>query len=133
MHVALTHEHRFARCFCRGSGNTARWYFLHDNQKENTIPYGNLVFSFFAYTNRKVLSSFYKAAYAQDMLEEAGIASTLKKLPTELVRSCSTGLYLRTDDIQRVKAVLSGKQIAPGGIYLIRRSADGQKGYGKVR
>ena len=42
-------------------------------------------------------SSFYKAAYAQDMLEEAGIASTLKKLPTELVRSCSTGLYLRTD------------------------------------
>ena len=75
-------------------------------------------------------SSFYKAAYAQ---EEAGIASTLKKLPTELVRSCSTGLYLRTDDIQRVKAVLSGKQIAPGGIYLIRRSADGQKGYGKVR
>lgn len=29
-------------------------------------------------------SSFYKAAYAQDMLEEAGIASTLKKLPTEL-------------------------------------------------
>lgn len=78
-------------------------------------------------------SSFYKAAYAQDMLEEAGIASTLKKLPTELVRSCSTGLYLRTDDIQRVKAVLSGKQIAPGGIYLIRRSADGQKGYGKVR
>lgn len=78
-------------------------------------------------------SSFYKAAYAQDMLEEAGVASTLKKLPTELVRSCSTGLYLRTDDIQRVKAVLSGKQIAPGGIYLIRRSADGQKGYGKVR
>ena len=78
-------------------------------------------------------SSFYKAAYAQDMLGEAGIASTHKKLPTELVRSCSTGLYLRTDDIQRVKAVLSGKQIAPGGIYLIRRSADGQKGYGKVR
>ena len=72
-------------------------------------------------------SSFYKAAYAQDMLEEAGIASTLKKLPTELVRSCSTGLYLRTDDIQRVKAVLSGKQIAPGGIYLIRRSADGHR------
>ena len=92
MHVALTHEHRFARCFCRGSGNTARWYFLHDNQKENTIPYGNLVFSFFAYTNRKVLSSFYKAAYAQEMLEEADIASTLKKLPTEFVRSCTARL-----------------------------------------
>ena len=31
-------------------------------------------------------SSFYKAAYAEDMLEEAGIASTLKKLPTELLQ-----------------------------------------------
>ena len=71
--------------------------------------------------------------YNSCLLYTSGIASTLKKLPTELVRSCSTGLYLRTDDIQRVKAVLSGKQIAPGGIYLIRRSADGQKGYGKVR
>ena len=28
-------------------------------------------------------SSFYKAAYAQDMLEEAGVKSTLRKLPTE--------------------------------------------------
>lgn len=37
-------------------------------------------------------SSFYKAAYAQDMLEEAGIASTLKKLPTEFVRSCTARL-----------------------------------------
>ena len=51
-----------------------------------------ILYSFFAYTNRKVLSSFYKAAYAQGMLEEADIASTLKKLPTELVRSCSTRL-----------------------------------------
>lgn len=45
-----------------------------------------ILYSFFAYTNRKVLSSFYKAAYAQEMLEEADIASTLKKLPTEFVR-----------------------------------------------
>ena len=37
-------------------------------------------------------SSFYKAAYAQDMLEEAGIASTLKKLPIEFVRSCTARL-----------------------------------------
>ena len=48
-HVALAHERRFARCFCRDSGNTAQRYFLQDNQKENTIPYGNLVFSFFAF------------------------------------------------------------------------------------
>ena len=61
------------------------------------------------------------------------LKTTLKKLPTELVRSCSTGLYLRTDDIKQVKAVLSGKQIMPSGIYLIRRDADGQKKYLKVR
>ena len=78
-------------------------------------------------------SSFYKAAYAEDMLEEAGIASTLKKLPTELVRSCSTGLYLRTDDILRVRRVLAGKQIMPSGIYRIQRDEDGKKGYVKVR
>lgn len=78
-------------------------------------------------------SSFYKAAYAEDMLEETGIASTLKKLPTELVRSCSTGLYLRTDDILRVRRVLAGKQITPSGIYRIQRDEDGKKGYVKVR
>ena len=51
-------------------------------------------------------SSFYKAAYAQDMLEERGISSTLKKLPPELIRSCGTGLYLRTDSIQQVQQAL---------------------------
>ena len=44
-------------------------------------------------------SSFYKAAYAQDMLSEAGIKAQLKRLPQELVRSCGTGVYLRTSDI----------------------------------
>lgn len=78
-------------------------------------------------------SSFYKAAYAEDMLQEAGISSTLKKLPTELVRSCSTGLYLRTDDILQVRRILSAKQITPGGIYRIQRGTNGQKGYIKIR
>ena len=27
-HMALTHERRFARCFCRDSGNIAQRYFL---------------------------------------------------------------------------------------------------------
>ena len=76
-------------------------------------------------------SSFYKAAYAQDMLEESGIASTLKKLPPELVRSCGTGLYLRTDSIQPVKEVLDEKQISTRGIYQIQR--DGNRGKKYVR
>ncbi|MDD7215645.1 MAG: DUF3343 domain-containing protein [Anaerovoracaceae bacterium] len=76
-------------------------------------------------------SSFYKAAYAQDMLEESGIGSTLKKLPPELVRSCGTGLYLRTDSIQPVKEVLDEKQISTRGIYQIQR--DGNRGKKYVR
>ena len=76
-------------------------------------------------------SSFYKAAYAQDMLEESGIGSTLKKLPPELVRSCGTGLYLRTDSIQPVKEVLYEKQISTRGIYQIQR--DGNRGKKYVR
>ena len=76
-------------------------------------------------------SSFYKAAYAQDMLEESGIGSTLKKLPPELVRSCGTGLYLRTDSIQPVKEVLDEKQISTRGTYQIQR--DGNRGKKYVR
>ena len=76
-------------------------------------------------------SSFYKAAYAQDMLEESGIGSTLKKLPPEHVRSCGTGLYLRTDSIQPVKEVLDEKQISTRGIYQIQR--DGNRGKKYVR
>ncbi len=76
-------------------------------------------------------SSFYKAAYARDMLEERGISSTLKKLPPELVTSCGTGLYLRTDSIQPIKSVLDEKQISTRGIYLIER--DGKRNRNFVR
>lgn len=78
-------------------------------------------------------SSFYKAAYAQDILGEAGINSTLKKLPTELVRSCSTGLYLRTDYIDEVKSIFERKQIVPRGIYEIRRQGKENKTFVKVK
>lgn len=78
-------------------------------------------------------SSFYKAAYAQDMLEENGINSTLKKLPTELVRSCSTGLYLRIDSITDVQSVFERKEIVPRGIYEIRRQGKTNKSFLKVR
>ena len=77
-------------------------------------------------------SSFYKAAYAQDMLEERGISSTLKKLPPELIRSCGTGLYLRTDSIQQVIDVFDGKQIVPRGIYEIVGRGREKREYRKV-
>lgn len=78
-------------------------------------------------------SSFYKAAYAQDMLEEVRIGSSLRKLPTELVRSCSTGLYLRTDSIQAALDIFEKKQIVPVGVYEIRRQGRGKRSYQKVR
>ena len=78
-------------------------------------------------------SSFYKAAYAQDMLEERGISSTLKKLPPELIRSCGTGLYLRTDSIQLVQQVFDEKQISTRGIYQIRRDGGNEKKYIRMK
>ena len=78
-------------------------------------------------------SSFYKAAYAEDMLEENGIRSTMKKLPAELVRSCGTGLYLRSDDIDEVLKVLDNKQIMPTGVFRIKREGKNRKSYIRIR
>ena len=78
-------------------------------------------------------SSFYKAAYARDMLEQQGISSTLKRLPPELISSCGTGLYLRTDSIQRVRRILEEKQIATKGFYLIEREDRNTKTYKRVK
>ena len=78
-------------------------------------------------------SSFYKAAYAEDMLEENGIRSTMKKLPAELVRSCGTGLYLRSDDIDEVLRVLDNKQIMPTGVFRIKREGKNRKSYIRIR
>ncbi|MEG1585204.1 MAG: DUF3343 domain-containing protein [Anaerovorax sp.] len=64
-------------------------------------------------------SSFYKAIYAQEKLQEYEIRSTLKKLPPELMRSCGYGLYLKTDAIQRVANVLHKSNIDTRGIYAI--------------
>ena len=72
-------------------------------------------------------SSFYKAAYAQE-----GIQATLKKLPTELVRSCNTGIYLRAESLAEVRTILDDKQIRPGAGYRIQREDRGKKTFIKV-
>lgn len=41
-----------------------------------------------------IFSSFYKAAYAQDVLSNIGIKSTIKKAPSELSMNCSYALYI---------------------------------------
>lgn len=66
-------------------------------------------------------SSFYKAAYAKDVLEEYGLHSILQKLPLQLVYSCSTGLYLSVGSIEQVRRILDEKQITARGVYEIVR------------
>lgn len=78
-------------------------------------------------------SSFYKAAYAQEVLADAGIGASLRKLPNELVRSCGTGLYLRSISIQHVEEVLELRQIVPWGIFEIRGRGRGNREYVRVQ
>ena len=77
-------------------------------------------------------SSFYKAAYAKDVLEENGLSSSLRKLPPQIAHSCSTGVYLRIDSIERVQNVLKDHEIAVIGFYEIRRGLKGNKTYVRV-
>lgn len=76
-------------------------------------------------------SSFYKAAYARDVLEENGLHSTLRKLPPQVAHSCSTGIYLSIDSIERVRHILDERQITARGIYQIARIG-GAKTYKRV-
>lgn len=64
-------------------------------------------------------SSFYKAMYAKDKLMELGIASQLRRVPTQLLRSCGQALYITGYDLQYVIAVLSDNQIDTKGIFQI--------------
>ena len=73
-------------------------------------------------------SSFYKAAYAKDVLEHHGLRSSLRKLPPQIAQSCSTGVYLRIDSIDRVQQVLKDHEIIAKGYYEIRR-ANGRQNY----
>lgn len=73
-------------------------------------------------------SSFYKAAYARDILGEYGINSVLRKLPPELIRSCGTGLYLRTSSMQRPLEIFAEKEIVPRSIYMINHNSQNDNG-----
>jgi hypothetical protein len=64
-------------------------------------------------------SSFYNTAYAQDVLMENGIRTTMRKLPTQIAKSCSTGLYVRSGNIREVENILRSRNIFPRGIYEI--------------
>ncbi len=64
-------------------------------------------------------SSFYRAAYAQEKLEENGIGSTLKKIPPNLLRTCGYAVHLKTNSIRNAMDILENQQIIARGVYLI--------------
>lgn len=78
-------------------------------------------------------SSFYKAAYAQELLEEEGIRSNLRKLPIDIAKSCSTGLMYRGNSIQKVKEVFEKKDISTRGIYLVDKESKEKTQYILIR
>lgn len=73
-------------------------------------------------------SSFYKAVYAQEKLREAGILSTLKKIPPDLLRTCGYALYLKCASIHQVTEDLRRYQINIQGIFQIEMES-GQNRY----
>ena len=78
-------------------------------------------------------SSFYKAAYAQEILEGEGIKTNLRKLPIEIARSCSTGLLYRGSDAQNLKEILARKDVNIRGIYLVDKQGKEKTEYVLVR
>ncbi len=78
-------------------------------------------------------SSFYKAAYAEELLDNEGIRTTLRKLPIEIAKSCSTGLVYKGDDIEALKKVFENKGISTRGIYLVDKDGKNKAKYILVR
>ena len=64
-------------------------------------------------------SSYYRAAYAQEKLEENRIGSTLKKIPPNLLKTCGYAVHLKTNSIRNALDILEKYQIIARGIYEI--------------
>jgi len=77
-------------------------------------------------------SSFYRAVYAQDKLQEKSIRSTLKKIPPDLLKSCGYAVYLKTNSIHAALDILEKNQIMARGVYLIEYT-DGKIYYRQIQ
>lgn len=64
-------------------------------------------------------SSFYRAVYAQEKLEEYKIKSALKKIPPNLLKTCGYAVQVKTDNIYNALDILEKNQIIDRGVYLI--------------
>jgi len=70
-------------------------------------------------------SSYYRAVYAQEKLQENRIESTLKKIPPNLLRTCGYAVHLKTNSIHATVDLLERNQIIPRGVYLIENTNGG--------
>ena len=77
-------------------------------------------------------SSFYRAVYAQDKLQEKSIRSTLKKIPPDLLKSCCYAVYLKINSIHTALDVLEKNQIMARGVYMIEYT-DGRINYRQIQ
>ncbi len=64
-------------------------------------------------------SSYYKAMYAKDVLQERRINTSVQRLPPELVKSCGYALYINGGEIDLITKVLKNKEINIRGAYRI--------------
>lgn len=64
-------------------------------------------------------SSFYKAVYAQEKLQERKIRATLKKTPPGLLKSCGYALFFATSDIAGAVSHLDNAMIRNNGVYRV--------------
>ena len=64
-------------------------------------------------------SSFYRAIYAQEKLQEHHIKSVLKKVPPNVLKSCGYAINLRAESIDPAMKALEESQITARAVYLI--------------
>lgn len=64
-------------------------------------------------------SSFYRAVYAQEKLQESRIRSTLKKVPPNILKTCGYAVYLKTNNIKAAMDILEQSNITARGVYLV--------------
>lgn len=76
-------------------------------------------------------SSFYRAAYAQEKLQENRIRSTLQKVPPNILSSCGYAIYLKTNSIEHAINALERHDITARGVYLVE-NVNGRTQYRQI-
>lgn len=78
-------------------------------------------------------SSFYKAAYAQEKLAEAGIKTIAKRLPPEVIHSCGYALIFRETPgtVEHAVNTLDDSEIGHRGIFIITEK-NGKPAYSRI-